>query len=86
MGSELTGSGRGRGLAGCSTACRAWPGTPRTVTELPGGLTNHNYKVTTPDGAFVARLCPAAATCWRSTATTSTATRWPPPRPASARR
>ncbi len=30
--------------------------TPRTVTELPGGLTNRNYKVTTPDGAFVARL------------------------------
>jgi thiamine kinase-like enzyme len=30
--------------------------TPRVVTELPGGLTNRNYKVTTPDGAFVARL------------------------------
>jgi len=29
---------------------------PRTVSELPGGLTNRNYKVTTPDGAFVARL------------------------------
>jgi aminoglycoside phosphotransferase (APT) family kinase protein len=26
------------------------------VTELPGGLTNRNYKVTTPDGAFVARV------------------------------
>jgi thiamine kinase-like enzyme len=26
------------------------------VTELPGGLTNRNYKVTTPAGAFVARL------------------------------
>jgi len=29
---------------------------PRTVRELSGGLTNRNYKVTTPDGAFVARL------------------------------
>jgi thiamine kinase-like enzyme len=31
-------------------------GTPRQVTELPGGLTNQNFKVTTPDGIFVARL------------------------------
>jgi thiamine kinase-like enzyme len=31
-------------------------GRPRTVSELPGGLTNRNYKVTTPDGAFVARI------------------------------
>jgi len=29
---------------------------PRSVTELPGGLTNRNYKVTTPDGTFVARI------------------------------
>jgi thiamine kinase-like enzyme len=29
---------------------------PRSVEELPGGLTNRNYKVTTPDGAFVARV------------------------------
>jgi thiamine kinase-like enzyme len=29
---------------------------PRVVEELPGGLTNRNYKVTTPDGAFVARI------------------------------
>jgi thiamine kinase-like enzyme len=29
---------------------------PRSVTELPGGLTNRNYKVTTPDGTFVARV------------------------------
>jgi thiamine kinase-like enzyme len=29
---------------------------PRTVQELPGGLTNRNYKVTTPDGTFVARI------------------------------
>jgi thiamine kinase-like enzyme len=32
---------------------------PRTVDELPGGLTNRNYKVTTPDGAFVARISAA---------------------------
>jgi thiamine kinase-like enzyme len=29
---------------------------PRAVSELPGGLTNRNYKVVTPDGAFVARI------------------------------
>src|SRR6266705_116702 len=29
---------------------------PRSVTELPGGLTNRNYKVATPDGTFVARI------------------------------
>ena len=26
------------------------------MSELPGGLTNRNYKVTTPDGSFVARV------------------------------
>jgi len=31
-------------------------GTPRVVTPLPGGLTNQNFKVTTPDGVYVARL------------------------------
>jgi len=31
-------------------------GTPRVVTALPGGLTNKNFKVTTPDGVYVARL------------------------------
>jgi thiamine kinase-like enzyme len=29
---------------------------PRSVEALPGGLTNRNYKVTTPAGRFVARL------------------------------
>ena len=29
---------------------------PRTVEPLPGGLTNRNYKVTTPQGTFVARV------------------------------
>jgi thiamine kinase-like enzyme len=31
-------------------------GVPRSVEELPGGLTNHNYKVTTPTGAYVVRV------------------------------
>ncbi|HWG64960.1 MAG TPA: choline/ethanolamine kinase family protein [Streptosporangiaceae bacterium] len=31
-------------------------GSPRSVRELPGGLTNRNYKVCTPDGTFVARI------------------------------
>ena len=29
---------------------------PRIIRELPGGLTNRNYQVTTPDGSFVARI------------------------------
>jgi thiamine kinase-like enzyme len=35
--------------------------SPRTVHELPGGLTNRNYKVTTPDGSFVARISGAGS-------------------------
>jgi thiamine kinase-like enzyme len=31
-------------------------GRPRTVTELPGGLTNKNFKITTANGTFVARV------------------------------
>ncbi|HEU5420783.1 MAG TPA: phosphotransferase [Streptosporangiaceae bacterium] len=31
-------------------------GRPQVITELPGGLTNRNYKVSTPDGTFVARV------------------------------
>jgi thiamine kinase-like enzyme len=30
-------------------------GRPREITELPGGLTNLNLKVTTPDGSWVVR-------------------------------
>jgi thiamine kinase-like enzyme len=30
-------------------------GSPRLVEPLPGGLTNKNYKVTTPSGVFVVR-------------------------------
>ncbi|PZG15367.1 choline kinase family protein [Nonomuraea aridisoli] len=31
-------------------------GVPRSVEELPGGLTNRNYKVTTPTGSYVVRV------------------------------
>jgi len=31
-------------------------GRPRVVSELPGGLTNRNFKVATPDGVYVARV------------------------------
>ena len=31
-------------------------GRPRTATELPGGLTNRNFKITTANGTFVARV------------------------------
>jgi thiamine kinase-like enzyme len=34
---------------------------PRSVQELPGGLTNRNFKVTTPDGVFVARVSSAGS-------------------------
>ena len=34
---------------------------PRSVQELPGCLTNRNYKVTTPDGIFVARVSSAGS-------------------------
>jgi thiamine kinase-like enzyme len=34
---------------------------PRTAEELPGGLTNRNYKVTTPGGVFVARVWSAGS-------------------------
>ncbi|HEV7452891.1 MAG TPA: phosphotransferase [Pseudonocardiaceae bacterium] len=35
-------------------------GRPRTVEDLPGGLTNRNLKVTTPDGAEVVRISAGA--------------------------
>ena len=55
MGSELT-APAAVGLAGKLDRVPEFAGTPRTVTELPGGLTNHNYKVTTGAGDFVARV------------------------------
>jgi len=36
-------------------------GVTRDVSELAGGLTNRNYKVTTPDGCFVVRVSPKDA-------------------------
>lgn len=54
MGSELT-APAGAGLAGKLDRVPELAGT-RTVTELPGGLTNHNYKVSTPEGTFVVRV------------------------------
>ena len=41
----------------CSRRYPASPPSPGRSRELPGGLTNRNYKVTTPDGTFVARVC-----------------------------
>ena len=40
----------------CSDRVPEPAGPPRRSTELPGGLTNRNFKVTTPDGVFVARV------------------------------
>jgi thiamine kinase-like enzyme len=31
-------------------------GRPRTIELLPGGITNSNFKITTPDGRYVVRL------------------------------
>ena len=42
--------------AALAIAARIWPGARVTLEELPGGLTNLNYKATTPSGAFVIRL------------------------------
>jgi thiamine kinase-like enzyme len=55
VGSELTVPAVA-GLAGKLDRVPELAGAPRTVTELPGGLTNHNYKVSTPDAAFVVRV------------------------------
>jgi thiamine kinase-like enzyme len=37
-------------------AARVWPGAAVTLEELSGGITNLNYKATTPSGTFVIRL------------------------------
>lgn len=36
-------------------------GRPREVTELPGGLTNRNFKIVTPDRTYVARCSGSSA-------------------------
>jgi thiamine kinase-like enzyme len=67
MGSERRGGQQEGGLLGAPAATAAdlpsaldrvpgLTGAPRTVTELPGGLTNRNYKVSTPQGSFVVRV------------------------------
>jgi thiamine kinase-like enzyme len=35
---------------------RLWPERPARITELGGGITNHNFKVEVDDGAFVLRM------------------------------
>jgi len=35
---------------------RLWPDRPARITELGGGITNHNFKVDVEDGAFVLRM------------------------------
>lgn len=43
----------------------ALAGRPRRLEELPGGLTNRNVKVTTPDGVYVARCSEPGANLLR---------------------
>lgn len=43
----------------------ALAGRPRRLEELPGGLTNRNLKVTTPDGVYVARCSEPGANLLR---------------------
>ena len=35
---------------------RLWPDRPARITELGGGITNHNFKVEVDDGVFVLRM------------------------------
>ena len=35
---------------------RLWPDRPARISELGGGITNHNFKVEVADGAFVLRM------------------------------
>lgn len=42
--------------AALEIAARLWPGAAVHLEELPGGLTNRNYKVATPAGTYVIRL------------------------------
>jgi thiamine kinase-like enzyme len=49
-------TGEQHDAAGVLARVPSLAGRPQVITELPGGLTNRNYKVITPDGAFVARI------------------------------
>lgn len=35
---------------------RLWPDRPARITELGGGITNHNFRIDVDDGAFVLRM------------------------------
>lgn len=37
-------------------AAQLWPGSAVALEELPGGITNVNYKASAPDGTYVIRL------------------------------
>lgn len=54
-GARPAGGGQAEPLAALLDRIPELAGTPREVTELPGGLTNRNYKVSTSAGTFVAR-------------------------------
>ena len=80
MGSERRGGQQEGGLLGAPAAIAAdlpsafdrvpgLTGAPRTVTELPGGLTNRNYKVSTPQGSFVVRVWSAESILTRPKST-----------------
>ena len=61
-------------------------GTPYQVEELTGGLTNVNLKVTHPGGVCVVRVAQPGSELLAIDRATSTTTRSPLPRPASALR
>ncbi len=46
----------GDGIEGLLDSLPCTSGRPRTVEDLPGGLTNRNLKVTTPAGTVVVRI------------------------------
>ncbi len=48
------------GLAALLDRMPCTAGRPRAVEDLPGGLTNRNLKVTTPDGVVVVRISAGA--------------------------
>ncbi len=55
------GPGEDPGLAATLDKIAVLAGQPRQVTELPGGLTNRNYKVVAGDVRCVVRVSPAGA-------------------------
>ena len=57
-GTAASGPAIDAGLAALLDKIPALDGGPRTVTELPGGLTNHNYKVTVGAASYVVRVSP----------------------------